>query len=156
MQSTPSPRLLAGHPSPFPYWLSPFMWHLKVISWDLVVKNPPTNAGDTGDTGSTAWSGKAPGAGNGNSLQYSCLENSMDRGAWRATVYGVTKSQIRLSDSAWLAKLSQGNCIPRIQLCVWKKNAFLGFSCLTFHFDVLKKKYHSWENIIHTHTHQYV
>ena len=46
-----------------------------------MVKNPPTNAGDAGDIGSIPWSGRDPGAGNGNSLQYSCLENSMDRGA---------------------------------------------------------------------------
>ena len=42
--------------------------------------------------------GRSPGEGNGNPLQYSCLENPMDRGAWRAMVYGVTKSQTRLSD----------------------------------------------------------
>ena len=44
--------------------------------------------------------GRSPGVGNGNSLQYSCLENSMDRGAWQATVHGVAKSQTQLSDSA--------------------------------------------------------
>ena len=43
-------------------------------------------------------SGRSPGEENGNPLQFSCLENSMDRGAWRATVYGVTKSQTQLSD----------------------------------------------------------
>jgi len=47
----------------------------------LVVKNPPANAGDTRDMGSAPGSGKSPGEGNGNPLQYSCLENSMDRGA---------------------------------------------------------------------------
>ena len=45
------------------------------------------------DTGSIPGLGRSPGDGNGNSLQYSCLENSMDRGAWRAIVHGVTKSQ---------------------------------------------------------------
>ena len=53
-----------------------------------VVKNPPANAGDTG---SILESGRSPGEGNGNPLQYSCLENSMDRGIWWATVHGVTK-----------------------------------------------------------------
>ena len=48
--------------------------------------------------GSVPGSGRSPGEGNGNPLQYSCLENSMDRGAWRATVYGVSKSWTRLSD----------------------------------------------------------
>ena len=56
------------------------------------------SACNEGDLGFTPEWGRSPGEGNGNPLQYSCLENSMDRGAWRATVYGVTKSQIRLSD----------------------------------------------------------
>ena len=50
------------------------------------------------DPGLIPGSGRSPGEENGNPLQYSCLENSMDGGAWRATVHGVTKSQIRLSD----------------------------------------------------------
>ena len=59
----------------------------------LVVKNPPANAGDIRDTGSAPALGRSPGEGHGNSFQYSCLENPMDRGAWQATVYGVAKSQ---------------------------------------------------------------
>ena len=59
-------------------------------SSDSVVKNPPANAGDTG---STPGSGRSPGEGNGNPLQYSCLGNPTDRVAWRAIVHGVTKSQ---------------------------------------------------------------
>ena len=58
-----------------------------------VIKNLPTNAGDTGDEGSVLGSGRFPGAGNGNPLRNSCLGNSMDRGDWQATVHGVTKSQ---------------------------------------------------------------
>ena len=50
-----------------------------------MVKNLPANAGDTGDTGSIPRSGRSPGEGNGNPLQYSCLENPMDRGGWWAT-----------------------------------------------------------------------
>ena len=57
-----------------------------------MIKNLPTNAGDTGDPVSIPGSGRSPGGGNGNPLQYSCLGNPMDRGAWRATVYGVTES----------------------------------------------------------------
>ena len=63
------------------------------ISKRLVVKNPPANAGDTKDSGSRPGSGRVPGVGNGNLLQYSCLENSMGRGAWQVTVHRVTKSQ---------------------------------------------------------------
>ena len=59
-----------------------------------MIKNPPANAGAMG---LIPGSGKSPGEGNGNPLQYSCLENSMDRGAWRATVHGVAKSLTRLS-----------------------------------------------------------
>ena len=62
----------------------------------LVVKNLPVNAGDTGDASSIPGSGRSPGGGNGNRLQYSCLENLMDRGAWWATVHGVANSQIPL------------------------------------------------------------
>ena len=57
-----------------------------------VVKNPPANARDTGDAGSIPGSGRSSGGGNGNPLQYSCQENPMERGAWMATVHGVTKS----------------------------------------------------------------
>ena len=55
-------------------------------------KNPPANAGDVGDASSIPGLGRSPGGGNGNPLQHSCLENSMDRGAWQATVHGVTQS----------------------------------------------------------------
>ena len=55
----------------------------------LVVKNPPANAGDTRDVGSISGSGRFPEGGNGNPLQYSCLGNPMDRGAWEAAVCGV-------------------------------------------------------------------
>ena len=58
-----------------------------------VVENPPTNAGDTGDMGLIHELGRSPGEGSDNLLQYSCLENSMDRGTWQATVHGVTESQ---------------------------------------------------------------
>ena len=58
-----------------------------------VLKNSPTNAGDEGDEDLISGSGRCPGEGNGNPLEYSCLENSMDRGAWQATVpvHGVAK-----------------------------------------------------------------
>ena len=57
-----------------------------------MVENPPAKAGDPGDSGSVPGLGRSPGEGNGNPLQYSCLENSMDRGAWGPTVHGVPKS----------------------------------------------------------------
>ena len=57
-----------------------------------MVKNLPANVGDIRDSGSICGSGRSPEGGHGNLLQYSCLENSMDRGAWWAAVHGVTKS----------------------------------------------------------------
>ena len=60
-----------------------------------VVKSSPAN---TGDPGSVPGLGRSPGGRHGRPLRYSCLENSMDREAWRATVHGVTKSQTRLSE----------------------------------------------------------
>ena len=59
----------------------------------LVVKSLPTNAGYIRDVGSMPGLGRSPGGEHGNTLQYSCLENPMDRGAWRATAHRVTNSQ---------------------------------------------------------------
>ena len=63
-----------------------------------VGKESACNAGDTGDTGSIPGSGRSPRVGNGKPLKYSCLENSMDRGAWRVTVLEVAESKTRLSN----------------------------------------------------------
>ena len=68
-------------------------WASQVI---LVIKNSPANAGNIRDAGSIPGSGRSPGGGHGNPLQYSCLENPMDRGAWWATVCGVSKSWAQL------------------------------------------------------------
>ena len=67
----------------------------------LVEKNPPANAGDVRDVGSILGLGRCPGGGSGNPLQYFCLENPMDRGAWWAIVHGVAKSWTWLSDWAF-------------------------------------------------------
>ena len=67
-----------------------FLWTSQLA---LVVKNPPANAGDARDMGSIPGSGRSPGDGHGNSIQYSCLENPRDRGAWWAAVYEATQSQ---------------------------------------------------------------
>ena len=86
---------------------------MYVLGWEAVVtseqrftlyrrlpysSDDKESACNAGDLGLIPRSGRSPGEGNGNPLQYSCLENPMDRGAWWATVYGVTKSQTRLSD----------------------------------------------------------
>ena len=65
------------------------LWASQVA---IVVKNLPADAGDIRDTGSIPWSGRSPGGGHGNPLQYFCLENPMDRGAWWAAVCRVAES----------------------------------------------------------------
>ena len=77
------------------------MWLYKQIYVDFLDGSadkdpPPANAGDTGDVGSIPRSARSPGVGNDNPLQYSHLENPMDRGAWWATVYRVEKNQTQL------------------------------------------------------------
>ena len=69
------------------------IWASRVV---LMVKNLPANSGDIKDAGSIPGSGRSPGGGHGNPLQYSCLENPMNRGAWQATVHRITKSLTRL------------------------------------------------------------
>ena len=73
-------------------------WYKSIMGFPvaLVIKDPPASAGDVRDVSLILGSGRSPGEGNGNPLQYSCLENLMDRGAWGATVHGVAKSQTRL------------------------------------------------------------
>ena len=92
------------------------------ISWDLavvLVKNPPANAGDVRDMGLIPGSGRNPGKGHGNPLQYSCLENPMDRGAWQATVHRVAQC------GTWLKQLSTQHVLIS-QGHIW--------SSLNFHF----------------------
>ena len=60
-----------------------------------MVKNSPANAGDIKGMGLVPGLGRSPGGGHGNPLQYSCLENPMDRGAWQVTVHGVTGHRVR-------------------------------------------------------------
>ena len=91
-----------------------------------MVKNPPANVGDARDAGSIPGWGRSPGGGNGKPLQYSCLENPMDRGAWRVTLHGVAKSQ----DTTELAPNLNSPRIslflfnsPRISLFLFRKSS---------------------------------
>ena len=81
-------------------WLSDWTELNRASPVVLVVKNLPTNAGDIRDLGSIPGSGTSPGGEHGNPLQYSCLENPMDRGTWQPAVHSVAKSQ------TWLKQLS--------------------------------------------------
>ena len=118
-----------------PNWSRPIP--IPRLPWWLSSKESVCNAGDTGDTGSILGSRRSPGGGHGNPLQYSCLENPMDRGAWLATVHGVTKSQ------TWLKQLSMHACtgdsgISWLQV-VWN---FLGYH-LQFHLSDCTTSPHS-------------
>ena len=91
------------------FWLKCYTWVLVVrvlFPGGTVVKNLPANAEDSGST--PRW-GRSPGVGNGNPLQCSCLENLMDRGAWRATVHRAAKSQTQLSNWACTHADHQGS-----------------------------------------------
>ena len=96
----------------------------------LVVKNLPANAGDIRDSGSIPESGRSPGKGNSNPLQYSCLENPMDRGAWWAIAHRVAKSRTRLK------KLSRHICtmlmsdVNKRGNMVWGRERHMRTSCL--------------------------
>ena len=81
MNSSPIPQQVNVH----------MVWKYLGFPGGSVVKNPPAHAGDSG---SIPQSGTSPGEGNGNPLQYSCLENPRNRGAWRAIVHGVTESDM--------------------------------------------------------------
>ena len=81
--------------------------HLHVSQVALVVKKPSANAGDVRDTGWIPGSGRSPGGGHGNPLQYSCLENTMDRGAWWARVHRVAESDTTEATLAHVKKTLQ-------------------------------------------------
>ena len=75
---------------------NPFTSYFGTSQVALVVKNPPANTEDIRDSSEIPGLGKSPGDGNGNPFQYSCLENSRDRGSWWTTVHGVVKRRTRL------------------------------------------------------------
>ena len=90
-----------------------------------VVKNPPANAGDIRNTGLTLGSGRSPGGGHGHPLQYSCLENPMDREAWQATVHWVGKSptglkQLSTHTASLLGKIYSLNFAGMNSNCAYK------------------------------------
>ena len=76
-----------------------------------MVNNPTADAGATGDMGSIPGLGRSPGGGNGNPLQFSCLENPMDSGAWWAAVHGVTKSRTQVSDWTHFRRLGDSRIL---------------------------------------------
>ena len=88
------------------------MWWQRASQAEIVVKTSSATAGDVRDAGLIPGSGRSPGGGNGNPLQYSCLENPMDRGAWRATVHKVRMSWTQAHNVE--TKCCEDFCIRRI------------------------------------------
>ena len=93
------------------YWICKFLF-----PGGLVVKKASANEGDAGAVGLIPGSGRSPGVGNGNPLQYSCLGNPMDMGPWRAIAHGATKCQTRLSDLHILFQKTQDSWIRAEEL----------------------------------------
>ena len=122
----------------------------------LAIKNLPANAGDRRDMGSIPESGRSPGGGHGNPLQYSCLKKPMDRGIWQATVHRFAKNWTRLT---W-----EGNGTPLQYSCLenpmgggawwaavhWvsKSRTWLSDFTFTFHFHALEKKMATHSNVL--------
>ena len=122
--------------------ISPLTWKVRRVAyqsrsvilklWEIhprigftggtVVKNLPANAENSRDTGSIPGSGRFPGVGDGNPLQYSCLENSMDRGAWWAIVNRVTKSGTQLSELSWAESVSMTNELKILDIITLNTN----------------------------------
>ena len=108
-------------------WILDKRWNiLQASQVALVVKGLPANAGDARDSGSITVSGRSSGVGNGNLLQYSCLENSMDRGAWWAIVHGVAKSQTRHESPEGLSIYAHNKCKTHWLDCLFRI-CFAGF-----------------------------
>ena len=99
----PHPPKRYGSPSPQYLWVSPYL-EIESLQMSKSRRGFPgasegrESACNSGDMGSIPGLRRSPGEGNGYSLQYSCLYNPVDRGAWRATVHGIAKSQTRLSN----------------------------------------------------------
>ena len=103
-----------------------------------LVKNPPANAGDERETGSIPGSERSPGKQNGNSLQYPCLGNHMDRGAWQATVHGVTKSQTQMSNCACTQQEEERLSVTSKDSARKSHRLFAGHSPPNFLFSAVK------------------
>ena len=105
------PQRYSGH-KPWALWALPYIakwiFQVRILRWGdypglppfQVIKNPLANAADVRYAGSIPGSGRPPGEGNGNPLQYSCLENPMDRGVWWPTIHRGAESRTRLSNCA--------------------------------------------------------
>ena len=121
---------IASHLVLIPQYL-PLSTHFTGFPGGTVIKNLPAHAGDIRDAGLIPGSGRSPEEGNGNPLQYSCLEHSIDRGVWQAPVHEVTKSQTQPSDWA------HSTCTTHIhsnQWHLWNANWMYFLSLAVFNY----------------------
>ena len=148
-------------------WASPVAQLVKKKKTDKKKKIPFANARDTRATGLITGLGRSPGEGSGNLLQYSCLENSMDRGAWQATILGVTKSRTRMGTRVCrgvggahkyiLRHTSKTHTQTHIQTCekshvqkhTWHTDSLL-YMCVS-HIPTHRHKEYSESHIRHLH-----
>ena len=110
----------------------------------LVVKNPSASGGDIGDSGWMPGLGRPPGGGHGNPLQYSCLENSTDRGNWWAAVHGVTKSQTWLK---WLSTHTRTHARDPMNVTLFGNRVFADVTSMRWSWMRVGPKFNDW----HTH-----
>ena len=136
-------RLFAAWSAPAPgtqILFPSFSYHFTLFAFVVIFWGFPggsdgkVSAHNAGDPGSIPGSGRSPGEGNGNPLQYSGLENSMDGGAWWATVHGVTKSQTRLSDFTFTLKFTECTwCLLLLLLLSLESKHVLRVLCQPLH-----------------------
>ena len=116
MVNGPSPNQRSNGNYRSSKWSAVQVWKFQVL---LGVKNPPANAGCWG---SMPGSGRSPGKGNGNALQYFCLENPMDRGAWWAIVPGVAKRWTQLSTNYYQGTFTYNSSMMLFSSNKWKRS----------------------------------
>ena len=121
---------LSGYVDWYLPWILEYALPLLGFSWWLGCKESACSAGATGDVGSIPESGRSPGGGHDNPLQYSCLKNPMNRGAWQVTVHGVTKSQTWLK---WLSIHAHTHCHYYFKYLFWPFFSFCVFIICMLH-----------------------
>ena len=153
-----------GPQTPISVWKK---WHDPLVGFPSG-SEVKASACKAGDLGSIPGSGRSPGEGNGNPLQYSCLENPMDRGAWWVTVHGVAKSRTWLSDFtslgilwAWMLEQEDISTLGFVQykmrhkliyrVSLWDQTKFTFCGILSRGGEQIRK----WERISHMHDHRY-
>ena len=118
-------------------WETEHIISIRAYQVALVVKNPPAKAGDVRNVGLIPGSGRSPGGGHGNTFQYSCLENAMDRGVWSAIVHGVAKIGNDWSDLACMHACMHSQS-PDMKISLWVTLYFMETSLLLYRYQAFR------------------